>query len=255
MPYFPFSITRFNETTGVGDSTFTPVVTDLTGVEPGTINGMALTPDDGTLWIVGNFDLVQGQPRKDIAAIDTTTGNVLPFSANPGNQLNAILLKTGGGGAVTKIIVGGAFTRMNNKPHKNLAELNPDGTLDLTSQRSLTAPSATSSWPQTASRSSSRWVYHVSAFGTNYPRQSIARLNLDGSVNPWSVPAGLIENPMTAWRMAPTTDTLYGRLGRRAQLRVGVQSDRRRHRRPALEAAHLGQPRALPSRRMASTSS
>src|SRR5436309_1766490 len=30
MPYFPFSLTRFDETTGVGDSTFTPVVTDAT---------------------------------------------------------------------------------------------------------------------------------------------------------------------------------------------------------------------------------
>jgi hypothetical protein len=214
MPYFPFSITRFDEATGVGDSTFTPTVTDATGVEPGVINGMALTPDDSTLWIVGNFDLVQGQPRKDIAAIDTTTGNVLPFSANPGNQLNAILLKTDGGGAVTKIIVGGAFTRMNNKPHKNLAELNPDGTLDATF---AAQPDSTVRDIKLAADGQSIFISGgfttVSAFGTNYPRQSLARLNLDGSVNPWSVPAGVIENPMTAWRMAPTADVLYVGLG------------------------------------------
>ena len=29
----------------------------------------------------------------------------------------------------------------------------------------------------------------ATANGTNFPRQSIARINLDGSVNPWSVPA------------------------------------------------------------------
>jgi hypothetical protein len=53
----------------------------------------------------------------------------------------------------------------------------------------------------------------VSANGTNSPRQSVARLNLDGSVNPWSVPAGVIENPMTMWQMAPTADVLYAGLG------------------------------------------
>src|SRR5207249_7550065 len=44
-PYFPFSVTRFDEATGVGDPNFTPVITDSTGVEPGIINSMELTPD------------------------------------------------------------------------------------------------------------------------------------------------------------------------------------------------------------------
>jgi Domain of unknown function (DUF5122) beta-propeller len=214
MPYFPFSLTRFDEATGVGDPSFMPTVTDATGVEPGTINGMALTPDDGTIWIVGNFDLVNGQPRKDIAAIDTTTGTLLPFSANPGNQINTVLLKTDGGGAVTRIIVGGNFKRMNGKLHKNLAALNPDGTLDTTF---AAQPDSTVRDLKWATDGQSIFVSGgfstVSANGTNYPRQSIARLNLDGSVNPWSVPAGTIENPMTAWRMAPTATTLYVGLG------------------------------------------
>jgi hypothetical protein len=34
-------------------------------------------------------------------------------------------------------------------------------------------------------------------------------INLDGSVNPWSVPLGVIPNPMTVWRMAPTPNVLY----------------------------------------------
>src|SRR5436190_2207879 len=61
------SLTRFDTLTCTGDKTFAPTVTDATGLEPGVINGMALTPDNGTLYIVGNFDLVNGQPRKDIA--------------------------------------------------------------------------------------------------------------------------------------------------------------------------------------------
>jgi hypothetical protein len=213
-PFTASSLVRFDEATGVADPTFVPVITDNTGIEPGIINGMALTPDGSTIWIVGNFDLVNGQPRKDIAAIDTTTGNVLPFSANPGNQINTILLVTDGGGAVTKIIVGGNFKRMNNKLHKNLAALNPDGTLDTSFSAQ---PDSTVRDLQWATDKGTIFVSGgfstVTANGTNYPRQSIARLNLDGSVNPWSVPQGIIENPMTAWRMAPTASVLYVGLG------------------------------------------
>jgi hypothetical protein len=214
QPYSPFSVTRFNEATGVGDSTFTPMITDSTGVEPGIINSMELTPDGGTLWIAGNFDLVQGQARKDIAAIDTATGNVLPFSANPGNQLNAILLRTDGGGNVTKIYVGGSFTRMNSKPRKNLAALNPDGTLDTTFSAQTDGTVRDLKY---ATDDQSIFVAGgfttVTSNGVNFPRQSLARVNLDGGVNPWSVPAGVIENPMTAWRMAPTATVLYVGLG------------------------------------------
>src|SRR5439155_1099848 len=44
-------------------------------------------------------------------------------------------------------------------------------------------------------------------------RQSLARINLDGGVNPWAVPLGVIPNPMNAWKMDPTPTTLYVGLG------------------------------------------
>jgi Domain of unknown function (DUF5122) beta-propeller len=204
------SLTRFDTATCAGDKTFVPIVTDATGTEPGIIYGMALTPDDSTLYIVGAFDLVNGQPRKDIAAIDTATGNVLPFTATPANQLDTVVLMTDGGGNVTKIIVGGSFNRMNNKPRNNLAALNPDGTLDTSWGAQVNSTVRDLKW---AADGQSLFVSGgftaATANGTNYPRQSIARINLDGSVNPWSVPLGVIPNPMTVWRMAPTPDVLY----------------------------------------------
>jgi hypothetical protein len=213
MPYFPFSLTRFDQATGVGDPSFTPTVTDATGVEPGTINGMALTPDDGTIWIVGNFDLVNGQPRKDIAAIDTTTGTLLPFSANPATRSTPFCSRPTAAGP-SPGSSSAELQAMNGKLHKNLAALNPDGTLDTTF---AAQPDSTVRDLKWATDGQTIFVSGgfstVAANGTNYPRQSIARLNLDGSVNPWSVPAGTIENPMTAWRMAPTATTLYVGLG------------------------------------------
>jgi hypothetical protein len=204
------SLTRFDTATCAGDKTFVPTVTDATGTEPGVINGMALTPDNSTLYIVGNFDLVNGQPRKDIAAIDTATGNVLSFTATPANQLDAIELQTDGGGNVTRVIVGGSFNRMNNKPRNNLAALNPDGTLDTSWGAQINGTVRDLKW---ASDGQSLFVSGsftaATANGTNSPRQSIARINLDGSVNPWSVPLGIIPNPMTVWRMAPSADVLY----------------------------------------------
>src|SRR5262249_49177284 len=160
------------------------------------IYGMALTPDDSTLYIVGAFDIVNGQPRKDIAAIDTATGNLLPFTASPANQLNTIALQTDGGGNVVHIIVGGSFNRMNNTPRTNIAALNPDGTLDTTWGAQFNGNVRDLKWASDGQTLfASGQFTSVTANGTNFPRQSIARLNRDGSVNPWSVPLGVIPNP------------------------------------------------------------
>jgi hypothetical protein len=210
--YAASSLTRFNTATCGGDKNFVPTVTDATGVEPGIINGMAL--NGSTLYIVGNFDLVNGQPRKDIAAINTSDGSVLPFTATPANQLNTILLQTNGEGTVTRIIVGGAFNRVNNKPRSNLAALLPDGTVDTSFSAQTDGTVRDLEW---ASDGQTLFVagnyINVAANGVNYPRQSLARINLDGSVNPWAVPLGVIPNPMNAWKMVPTATTLYVGLG------------------------------------------
>jgi hypothetical protein len=212
--YSASSLTRFDTATCAGDKTFVPTVTDATGVEPGVINGMALTPDNSTLYIVGNFDLVNGESRKDIAAIDTATGAVLPFTATPANQLNVVLLQTDGSGNVVRIIIGGNFKRVNNKPHNDLAALFPDGTLDTSFSAQANSTVRDLQWASDGqSLFASGQFTTITANGTNYPRQSLARINLDGSVNPWSVPLGIIPNPMTAWRMAVTPNVLYVGLG------------------------------------------
>jgi hypothetical protein len=208
--YAANSLTRFDTATCTGDKTFVPNVWDTTINDHGTIYGMALSPDDSTLYIVGAFDQVNGQTRNDLAAIDTATGNLLPFSASPANQLNTVALQYDGSGNLVHVIVGGAFSRMNGKPRNNLAALNPDGTLDTSWGAQANGTVRDLKWAtdgQTLFASGQFTAF--TANGTNFPRQSIARINLDGSVNPWSVPLGVIPNPMTVWRMAPTANVLY----------------------------------------------
>lgn len=47
-----------------------------------TIYALSLSPDGGTLYIGGSFTQVDGEPRTDIAALDATTGALLPIDFN-----------------------------------------------------------------------------------------------------------------------------------------------------------------------------
>jgi len=220
--YNPASITRFNESTGLGDPTWTPGVYTANQADFGTVNGMALSPDGSTLYVVGKFALACPSPvgsacetRKNLAAFDTTTGALLPLSENIANSVNTVLLGSSGG-VVTKIYLGGPFKRLNGKPVGGLAALNPDGSVDP-------------SWNPVADNTVRTLVYSadgsqifvggsftsITQGGTTYPRQSVARLNLDGTVDGWSIPGGVLPTPMTAWSLTPSPDgtILYGGFG------------------------------------------
>jgi hypothetical protein len=115
---------------------------------------------------------------------------------------------------VTKIYIGGPFKRLNGKPVDGLAALNPDGTVDTTWN-----PEADNTVRTLVYASDGQTIFAGGSFssitqgGTTYPRQSVARLNLDGTVNPWTIPAGDLPTPMTAWSLSPTPTVLYGGFG------------------------------------------
>jgi hypothetical protein len=214
--YFPVSVTRFNESTGVGDPTWLPSVL-LSDGTPGTINAMALSPDGSTLYIGGTFATVDGQPRKNIAAISTSDASVLPFTATVGDAVDTILLGTDTSGDVTKVYIGGAFKRIDRKPVAYLAALNPDGSVDTTFQASTDAAVHSLAF---ASDGQSIFVggtfTSVVSAGVTYPRQSVARIGLDGSINDWQIPAGVILAPQTAWSFSVTPTALFVGFGNKA---------------------------------------
>jgi hypothetical protein len=76
------NLAAFDAATGAPDlSVPIPAVTRSSGTP--VIYDMAVASDGVTLYIAGAFTHVDGQARKNVAAIDTTTGAVLPFSVSP----------------------------------------------------------------------------------------------------------------------------------------------------------------------------
>ena len=83
--------------------------------------------------IVGNTAYLGGQftamipsgerhgrhPQSPLAAVDMTTGALLPWNPNANGTVYALLAASGG-----NIYVGGSFTSVGGAPHKNLAEVN-----------------------------------------------------------------------------------------------------------------------------------
>ena len=73
---------------GLDTSIHLPSFSNTTG--PSFIYAMSLAPD-GTLYVGGSFDSVDSQARTNVAAIDPTNGNLLPFAPAIGSTVWSIL--------------------------------------------------------------------------------------------------------------------------------------------------------------------
>ena len=93
------------------DPTFFPIVTGLLDV--GRVQ--ALARSGNTLFIGGDFDAVHGQPRSNLAAVDATTGALLPFSPLLDQVVDKLALE---GGA---LYVAGVFRAVSGQPRSGLA--------------------------------------------------------------------------------------------------------------------------------------
>jgi hypothetical protein len=80
----------------------------------------ALALEGSTLYVGGGFDSVDGQPRTDLAALDLTTGDVLPWNPAPNNFVNGIAPD----GAT--IYVSGAFSQIGGQARGDIAALAAD---------------------------------------------------------------------------------------------------------------------------------
>jgi uncharacterized delta-60 repeat protein len=116
------NIARLDATTGLADS-FDP---NATGDPFGSVVYSIVLQADGKILAGGAFASIGGQPRNNIARLDSTTG--LADSLDP----NA----TGGGGGYSrvhsiavqadgKILAGGHFTLIGGQPRNNIARLDP----------------------------------------------------------------------------------------------------------------------------------
>jgi hypothetical protein len=211
------SLAAFSLATGEPDATFRPTVS-YQGI-PGTVKAIALSPDGAVLYIGGRFDAVNEQPVDDLAAISTSTGQVIStFSSPTLNQVNTILVNPSTG----ELYIGGSFLRVNAQPRGNLAALFPDGTLDP-----AWTPSADDNVRHLSFAPDGNSIFVAGHFTTvdGQARQSVARLNLDGSLNAWTIPAGTIVTPMTAFDTDASSTRLYVGFGQQENFVAAFRLD------------------------------
>lgn len=158
------------------DETFDPG----TGVAPISVHAIALQPD-GRILIGGNFTSYNGTPRNQIARLNADGSLDETFDPGGGvgvnnNTVHTITIQSDG-----KIVIGGWFSSYNGTPRNNIARLNADGSLDETFDPGAGADNIVYS---TIIQPDGRIV--IGGFFTFYngtPRNNIARLNADGSLD------------------------------------------------------------------------
>jgi hypothetical protein len=114
-------------------ATFTPALAepsttpDPTAQTNGRVNAIAYVGT--TVYIGGAFTEVRpagttvgnGVPRNNLAALDATTGQVLPFNPNANGEVHALDVDNG------TAYVGGAFTSVGGQPRTRLAAVGSNG--------------------------------------------------------------------------------------------------------------------------------
>lgn len=112
-------------------SATTGALTSWAPVVNGEVNSVGLSADCATAYLGGTFTSVNGVAVKNITAVSTSTGALVPgFKSSASGKVNNLLV------VGTHLLAGGAFGSINGSPRKYLASLNlasgkDDGYVDL----------------------------------------------------------------------------------------------------------------------------
>jgi hypothetical protein len=197
------NLVAFDESIGEAISTFSVDVEDDKKMPQ--VQALAVSPDGSTLYLGGIFNSVDGSDRTNFAAVDASTGALLPQDPEIDGPVHCMLL------IGDDLYIGGEFKHVDGSHRPSVAELALDGTLMSGwkptvrgTVRDLTlAPGGTTMF-----------------LGGNFsevdkePRQSVALVDTTtGALDPWTIPAGVIESPQTAWDVIPTATRIYVAFG------------------------------------------
>ncbi len=158
---------------GTLDTAFNPAVDSL-------VTGLIIQ-SDGKILVAGSFATVGGQARHGLARLNST--GTLDSTFNAGaieGRINSIAVQPDG-----KILVGGSFSAIGGQPRTNLARLNVNGMLDTDFSPATTGSYGDPNVTALAVQADGKVViagYFTAVNGL--PRQQIARLNADGSLDP-----------------------------------------------------------------------
>jgi uncharacterized delta-60 repeat protein len=169
---------RFARLSGNG-SLDTNFLNTSTGADNDSVNAIALQPD-GKILIGGFFTGYNGTTRNSIARLNgngSLDTSFLNTGMGANSTVNAIALQPDG-----KVLIGGFFTSYNGVGRSRIARLNADGSLDTNFLN--TGTGANGSVLAIAVQPDGKVL--LGGFFTTYngtARNSIARLNLDGSLD------------------------------------------------------------------------
>jgi hypothetical protein len=180
----------------------------------------ALAVMNRRVYIGGTFNAVNGQPRRNLAAVRVNGGKVSSFAPTVGGSTSAVYTVLP---SDSRLYIGGKFQKVNGKRRENLASFTlPSGSLNSTWQAQ-----ANSTVRKLKFASGRGTIFAGGAFtsvtgsdGTTAERWSLARFGThSGNVNPWAIPrraivSGTIKrDPIPVRDFTVTPTRLYAGFG------------------------------------------
>lgn len=200
------NVAALNMTTGAPVPGFAASVTNTVASGAAEVRALAVSNDGSTLYLGGKFDTVNGELHKNLAAVSTADGSLIPgFQVDANKPVNALLTGTG------LVYFGGDFKRVNTKPRNFVAAMSPGGVLSNDWK-----PSADNTIRSLETATDGATVFIGGKFLTmnGVARTSVARVGAtDGSLDAWAIPPGVIDNGNPAWDLLATGNRLYGGFG------------------------------------------
>lgn len=203
------NVAALDATTGVAIRDFRPQIQGSGAIV------YALAVLGGNLFVGGQFDAVDGTPRRNLAAVDLGSGVLdptfdTPVGVDATDHIRGMVAST------TRIYIAGGFRSVGGQPRSRLASLTAEGDVDP-AWRPRTS-GVTRSLGLTCDSSA---VIVGGAFreaaGTGGSLQSRATLAIfdatTGALDPWTPPAAEIPNGVTTYDLAANCSRVFAGYG------------------------------------------
>lgn len=180
------------------DGTFDPGV----AADVGYVTAMALQPD-GKVVVGGSFGSSSGAAPANLARLNPDGTVDLDFDPNlyVDASVNAVVMQTNG-----MILFGGSFGIVDGLPRKNLARLNPDGSLDSAFDACVASSAGSGATALAVLKNGKILVSGSFTFSTGFSRDGIARLSACGELDTGYAPTPGIEQGATAYTFVIPTN-------------------------------------------------
>jgi uncharacterized delta-60 repeat protein len=159
------------------DADFHPVVLYSPDPAVGGVSGLALQPD-GRIVIGGGFTSVNGQPRTNLARLNSDGSVDANFKLGTDNPVFALKVLANG-----KVLVAGEYGHLGGQITHGIGRLNPDGTLDGSFTTDSRGPILAIQVQADGRILIGGYVFSFVTNGQYWNQNALARLNSDGSVD------------------------------------------------------------------------